>query len=174
MGGLRECPADALGAIRRELARGLWYLATVYTKHPDGLHKAYEDANETAARVINIFGARVFCPIAHSHSLCAVYGTRGGLTGETDAKFWKWFDEPFLMKSDGLIVACMPGWEESEGIGHEVKVMEKAGKPILYLSWPDLAPVKMTRGPLACDPSPGLSQPPQLASASFRRSSSDH
>jgi hypothetical protein len=138
---------DLLAAtLRRELSRGMWYLATVYTKHPEGLDRAYRDANETAARVIQIYGARVFCPIAHSHSLCAVYGTKGGLNGETDAEFWKWFDEPFLEKADGLIVAMMPRWTESYGIAHEVEATAKAGKPILYLSWPDLGAVRMARG----------------------------
>lgn len=132
--------------LRRELSRGMWYLATVYTKHPGGLDRAYRDANETAARVIQIYGARVFCPIAHSHSLCAVYGTKGGLNGETDAEFWKWFDEPFLEKADGLIVTMMPGWTQSYGIAHEIEATAKAGKPILYLSWPDLGAVMVTRG----------------------------
>lgn len=157
MGGLTQlphCPEDAKATIDRELKEGLWYLATVYTSHPGGLDRAYKDANETAARVIQIYGARVFCPIAHSHSLCEVYGTVNGLPGETDADFWKWYDEPFLRKSDGLIVTMMPGWTESVGVTHEIKEMAAAGKPILYLSWPDLYPVKMTRGQRPpCDPS---------------------
>jgi hypothetical protein len=148
MGGLREsvCPEDALGAIRRELGEGMWYLATVYTSHPDGLDVAYRQANEAAARVVRIFGARVFCPIAHSHSLCEVYGTKHGLNGETDAEFWKWFDEPFLERADGLIVVMMPNWRNSLGVTHEINETVAAGKPILYLSWPDLAVMRMTRG----------------------------
>jgi hypothetical protein len=130
----------------------MWYLATVYTKHPEGIDVAYRDANETAARVIRIYGARVFCPIGHSHSLCKVYGTRNGLLGELDAEFWKWFDRPFLDKADGLLVATMPGWTESEGIAHEIEVMRELGRPILYLSWPDLCPVRLERQGSYCDP----------------------
>lgn len=128
-------------------AAELWYLATVYTQHPEGLLKAYTDANEAAARVIENWGVRIFCPIAHSHSLCAVYGTKGGLGGETDADFWKWFDAPFLERCDGLIVVRMPGWKKSVGITHEIDVMEKAGKPILYLSWPELIVEQVGFGP---------------------------
>ena len=141
-----HCPEDALGAIRRELSEGLWYLATVYTSHPEGLEVAYRQANEAAARVIRVFGARVFCPIAHSHSLCRVYGTKHGLHGETDSEFWKWFDEPFLARVDGLIVVMMPNWRISLGVTHEIEETAAAGKPILYLSWPDLAVMRMTRG----------------------------
>lgn len=153
MGGLGMCPEDALSAIRLELSRGMWYLATVYTQHPDGLDRAYKDANETAARVIRIYGARVFCPIGHSHSLCEVYGTEGGLPGETDAEFWKWYDYPFLQKADGLLVTMMLGWKQSEGIAHEIEVMRELGRPILYLSWPDLHPVRLEREGSYCDPS---------------------
>lgn len=133
------------GDVKRMLSAGLWYLATVYTKHPGGLEKAYTDANEAAAHVIQNLGARIFCPIGHSHSLCAIYGTKGGLNGETDAEFWKWFDAPFLEKSDGLIVVMMPGWKQSYGIDHEIDVMSKAGKPILFLDWPTLTPVRVMR-----------------------------
>ena len=118
---------------------GLWYVATVYTSHPDGLDVAYKQANEAAARIISIYGARVFCPIAHSHSLCEVYGTKEGLKGETDEGFWKWFDEPFLERADGLIVVMMPGWVVSKGVTHEREVARRAGKPTLYVSWPDLS-----------------------------------
>lgn len=128
------------------LERGLWYVATVYSSHPDGLEVAYRQANEAAARIVSIYKARVFCPIAHSHSLCEVYGTKNGLAGETDAAFWKWFDEPFLERSDGLIVVMMPGWRKSVGVTHEINEMAAAGKPILYLSWPDLGAVRLQRG----------------------------
>jgi hypothetical protein len=134
-----------MGTLRRMLGRGYWYLATVYTKHPEGLHEAYKQANEAAAGVIREFGGRIFCPIGHSHSLCSIYGTSNGIDGETDAEFWKWFDQPFLDAAEGLIVVMMPRWEESHGIAHEIASTREAGKPILYLSWPGLRPDQLER-----------------------------
>lgn len=136
-------PLDS-GAIR-DLCRGFWYLATVYTSHPGGVHEAYLDACRAATGVVKRYGTRVFCPIMHGHSMCSAYGIDGGLANEKDHEFWLHYDQPFMEAAAGMIVAQMPGWEESHGVTYERQEFTGMGKPILYLDWPSLDIVKMTR-----------------------------
>jgi hypothetical protein len=50
-----------------------------------------------------------------------------------DLKIWLPFDELMMERCDTLIVAQMCGWGESSGIAHEIKVFERARKPIFDL-----------------------------------------
>lgn len=117
---------------------GYWYVATPYTKYPEGLDAAYRHANQAAAGLVRRYQIPIFCPIAHSHSLCACYGTDGGLDGETDGAFWEWFDAPLLEAAHGIAVVMMPGWDESAGVTHEIDQALRADKPVRYFTWPEL------------------------------------
>jgi hypothetical protein len=117
---------------------GYWYVATPYSKYPAGLDAAYRDANQAAARLVTERGMRVFCPIAHSHSLCAIYGTENGIGDALDPHFWEWLDAPLLDACHGVAVVMMDGWSESRGVLHEIKTARKAGKPVIYFTWPAL------------------------------------
>jgi hypothetical protein len=105
---------------------GFYYLATVYSKHPDGLEAAFAEAAKEAARFL-LAGIPVFCPIAMSHPIAV----HGGL-GATDHEFWMKADRPFMQAAKGLIVCRMPGWEESRGIAEEIEAFRAAGKPVLF------------------------------------------
>lgn len=110
------------------------YLATPYSKYRGGdIEAAFVDAAKLAASLL-VRGVKVYSPIAHTHPL-AVYGKLDPL----DHSIWLPFDEAMMAAADSLIVAHMDGWDVSYGIAHEIKVFEKAGKPIF-----DLDPVKMT------------------------------
>jgi hypothetical protein len=117
---------------------GYWYVATPYSKYPAGLDAAYRDANRAAAGLVVQHGMRVFCPIAHSHSLCSAYGTEGGIDDAVSHDFWKWFDQPMVDACHGVAVVMMDGWDDSRGLLHEVAEARKAGKPVLYFTWPAL------------------------------------
>lgn len=102
-----------------------YYLATPYSKYEDGLDAASHDACALAAEFIKQ-GTNVFCPIAHSHAI-----SDHGLD-KTDCVAWLALDRPLLDAADGVIVAMLPGWEESHGVRQEIKWAEEAGKEIIY------------------------------------------
>lgn len=70
----------------------------------------------------------VFCPVLHSHWL--------GLE-DWDWSRWSEWCSWFLSRSDGLVVVCLRGWEDSRGVSWERRFAESNGKPIWYLSRDD-------------------------------------
>lgn len=105
----------------------IYYLATPYTKYPQGIEQAFIDASKLAARLIQS-GLSVYSPIAHTHPI-AIHGGIDPL----DHKIWLPFDNAMMKAATFLLVAHMPGWEESYGIGEEIKFFKAMGKPIYDL-----------------------------------------
>ena len=115
-----------------------WYLATPYSKFEGGLDAAYIAACEQAAVLLRA-GIVVFSPIAHSHGIA-----KHGHIDPLDHNVWLPADAPLMQAAHGLILCCLPGWQESYGMEEERKAFANAGKPILYMTpWvlpADLAP----------------------------------
>lgn len=109
-------------------APGYWYLATPYTRYPDGIEAAFVCASKAAADLIRL-GIGVFSPIAHTHPV----GIHGGID-PMDLDLWLKCDAPLMAGAHGLIVFKLDSWETSRGVAHEVEVFGRAGKPIEYLS----------------------------------------
>ena len=105
----------------------LCYLATPYTKYPAGIEQAFVDAAACAARLLKA-GVKVYSPIAHTHPL-AIHGGLDPL----DHSIWLPFDQAMMDAADALIVAHLPGWNESFGVAHEIDFFAKAGKPIVHI-----------------------------------------
>lgn len=105
----------------------LVYLATPYSRYPDGLEAAFVDAAKLAARLLNA-GVRVYSPICHGHPL-SVHGELDAL----DHSIWLPFDEAMMSVSDALAVAMMPSWKKSKGIQYEIDYFDLARKPVFYL-----------------------------------------
>jgi hypothetical protein len=102
----------------------LCYLASPYAKYPDGREAAYGEVLRHAADLARA-GIIVFCPIAHSHEIARL--------AELDSSrhdIWLPFDEIIMGVCDALVIADMIGWEQSYGIGEEIKVFKAAEKPI--------------------------------------------
>lgn len=114
----------------------LVYLATPYSKYPQGIEAAFRDAAALACRLMQR-EVKVYSPIAHTHPL-AMYGK----VDPHDHAIWLPFDHAIMKKSDALLVAHMPSWEISYGIGEEIKVFERAGKPIYHLDPDNLRLIK--------------------------------
>jgi len=123
-----------------ELQRGLWYLATPYSKYPTGIEQAFKDAAALTGRLL-VEGVRAYSPIAHTHPV-AIYAGLNPL----DHNIWLPFDEAMMAVADGIIVAKMPGWHHSFGINYEVDVFERAGKPVRYLDPESLRVNEVLRG----------------------------
>jgi hypothetical protein len=120
-----------------------WYLATPYSKYPQGTHLAFEDACREAALLIRA-GIRVYSPIAHTHPV-AMFGDIDPL----DHTIWLAADEPFMRAAGGLIVCKLEGWDSSYGIAVEIQHFLDAGKPIVYMtpgSVPELEPKRQIIG----------------------------
>ena len=109
---------------------GYWYLASPYSKYPGGIEVAFQEVCCCAAWLLRQ-GVKVYSPIAHTHPIAM-----HGCIDPMDHGIWLPVDKPLMQGAVGLIVAKMPTWDISYGIGKEVEEFEVAGKPVLYLSWP--------------------------------------
>lgn len=106
---------------------GYWYIATPYSKYPAGLEAAFIEACRVTAALVSM-RLPCFSPIAHSHPV-AVHGELDPL----DYAIWLPANEALIDAARGLIVVEMDGWEESYGVGVEIRRFEAAGKLVLYL-----------------------------------------
>lgn len=103
------------------------YLATPYSRYPDGLEAAFRDAAKLAARLLEL-GVRVYSPICHTHPI-AIHGELDPL----DHSIWLPFDEAMMEACDAIVVAMMPSWKQSKGIKYEIDYFTLEGKPVFYL-----------------------------------------
>ena len=107
---------------------GFYYLATPYTKWRAGPDDACRMAAELAGEFVKL-GIPVFSPIAHAH----VIATAAGID-PLDHKIWLPADKPFVAAAIGLVVAAVPGWRESYGVGQEIEWFTLAKKPRFLLN----------------------------------------
>jgi nucleoside 2-deoxyribosyltransferase len=105
----------------------LKYLATPYTLYPGGIEEAFRAAARIAAQMIRD-GDWVFSPICHSHPIATI-GNLDALSHE----LWMQQDQAMMDRADELVVAMLPGWDESRGIAHEIAYFEAQGKPVTYI-----------------------------------------
>lgn len=105
-----------------------FYLATDYTKYPEGLEEAYTMACRESAKFLGA-GVNVLCPIAHAHGI----NEYSGRTLPQTHDFWVGFvDRPMLENASGLIVITSKGWEHSTGIQRELVYAREHNLPIFF------------------------------------------
>lgn len=109
----------------------LIYLASPYSKFPEGRQKAYELVCKKAASLM-LDGHDIFCPIAHSHPI-EVFG--GIDPAKATHDFWLKQDFAVLSKCQELWVYMMPGWKESFGVNAELKFAAEWDIPVSYLEY---------------------------------------
>lgn len=122
---MKECTWASL-----KLERGYWYLATPYSKHPDGIEAAFREAS-AAAGVLLGAGVHVYCPIAHTHPI-AEYGKLDHYSHDLFLPL----DEQMMEHAHGCLVVMMPTWHESRGIKHEIEWFEARRRPVVHLKHP--------------------------------------
>jgi len=110
----------------------LLYLGSPYSKYRGGHIAAARDVSKVAAWLMGL-GFVVHSPIAHSHAVC-----EGAPLDRMDDAFWERQNKFLLQRATALVVAMLPGWEQSKGLSHEIDQFEKARKPIVYVSLSDL------------------------------------
>ena len=110
----------------------LWYLASPYTKYPEGIDAAFNEVCRVAGEMIKR-GFLIYSPIAHTHPI-ALSADMDPL----DYRIWQACDAPMVRACDGLFVVKMPTWDSSKGVSHEIDQFAAARKVIRFLTWPDL------------------------------------
>ena len=103
------------------------YLASPYSHtDPNVTHRRFQAAAKAAAKLMRE-GYIVFSPIAHSHPVSHFLGN--GL----DHDFWLRQDLEFLKIAKKVVVLMLPGWQESRGVGAEVRIAGELGIPVEYM-----------------------------------------
>lgn len=103
----------------------LIYLAVPYT-HPDPVvrQRRFEAATAYAAKLM-LVGHTVFSPITHSHPI-AQHGQCPNWSQ------WQPLDLFILSLSRRLVVLCLDGWEQSEGVRDEIQWARNCGVAMEY------------------------------------------
>jgi hypothetical protein len=110
--------------LKQRAAGRFYYLASPYT-HPSASMRdlraavAYEMAGELMAK-----GLYVYAAIPATHEAAKAH------TLPTNYEWWVGFNESFIKASAGIIVCCIPGWEESRGVKFEIEYAKSLGLPI--------------------------------------------
>lgn len=80
--------------------------------------------------VANLFkqGVTAYSPIAHNHHIA----TRHDMP--TDAAFWLRHNDEMLDAAAELWVCNLEGWEQSEGVRHEIEYAELVSLPIRFVN----------------------------------------
>jgi hypothetical protein len=105
--------------------KGFLYVASPYSRYPDGLDAAFEAACKATGALI-ARGIPAFSPIAHSHPVARVCGI-----DPLDHAIWL-PDAPLMDAAAALLVVKLDGWADSLGVAHEIKAFIAAGKPVIY------------------------------------------
>jgi len=117
--------------MKRDLSRyGLIYVATPYSKYPEGIEAAFVEASKAAAKLMKDGARAVFSPIAHSHPIAK----HGGID-PLDHSIWMPLDHAMMKAADALAIVRLPTWQESKGIREEIETFVAAGKPIFHVNW---------------------------------------
>lgn len=111
----------------------LIYLASPYSKYPQGRQTAFELVCKKAAQLM-LNGYEVFCPIAHSHPIEEL-GMSDAMPMPGD--FWLKQDFAVLKNCDELWVYMMEGWADSYGVRREIMFAKEHGIPIKHLDFVD-------------------------------------
>jgi hypothetical protein len=122
-----EIPATDTNLIDSLRSYGLVYVATPFSKYEEGMTVAYEHACQVTGELLR-YNINAFSPIVHSYGISAHANI-----DPLDHKFWMRVDKPHMDKCDALVVAQLDGWDESIGVGMEIKAFRNAGKPIHFI-----------------------------------------
>ncbi len=115
-----------------------WYLATPYSKYPEGIQAAFEAACRETAVFVRA-GIPVFCPIAHTHPVAIA-----GDIDPYDHAVWLPADRPFMEGAAGLVFCKLQSWEISYGMKAEREYFESVDKPVVEME-PGILPIELVR-----------------------------
>lgn len=106
----------------------VYYFASPYShKDFNVVESRYLEQQRLVAHLIKAYGALIINPIEMCHNLSQTYELPSGY------EFWKTRDRKLISISDAIIVAKMPGWEESIGVTDEIKYARFLQKEVFYI-----------------------------------------
>ena len=103
-----------------------FYLASPYTNPDPAIVEDNYNEVLVYSWLLDCKGIYHYCPIAAKHCIAQRYAMPG------DYLFWEGFNDSFITPSLGIILADIPGWEQSKGVQHERRRAAELNKP-LYL-----------------------------------------
>lgn len=111
-----------------------WFFATPYSDYPAGTDRAFADTARFLGSFI-VAGIPVFSPVVHAHPglMVAQHYEAFANSPEFRAFGWMLLNRPFAEHASGLIVAELPGWQESGTVKAAFDFFLSANKPIVYL-----------------------------------------
>lgn len=93
---------------------GLIYIASPYSHlDTDVREYRFERVREFTVHMMQR-GFVAFSPIVYAHEMAQTHSL------PTDFEYWQHFNETMMRRSDAICLLCLPGWEESRGITHEL------------------------------------------------------
>lgn len=108
-----------------------WFIATPYSKHPDGLDAAFLAACKARGLLLK-HGIPCYSPIAHSHPVAVACGL-----DPRDLSIWLPCEAPMRTNACGIIMLREVSWDTSTGMKHEWDEFRDAGKPVVWMD-PDV------------------------------------
>jgi|SRR6056297_3572297 len=87
----------------------------------------FEKVNDAAGKLMQA-GFAVISPISQSHPIAL----QCNLSGKFD-NFWANIDYNLILRCDMVIVLCLPGWKESEGVQKEIAFAKQQNIPVIYI-----------------------------------------
>ena len=114
----------------------LYYLASPYTakgirsklKRQTLQEQRFREVTLLAIKLIKQQKLDLILPITTSSVLQTLDKTVGHLW-----EAWKKTDTALVKHSDALLVATMPGWEESTGVQAEIRIAKRNKIPVFYI-----------------------------------------
>ena len=110
-----------------------WYIASPYSKFPDGIEAAFQAVCREVGLLIRA-GVPVFSPIAHTHPVAMACDI-----DPFDHSIWLPSDAPMMEAAHGIIVCKLERWEKSYGVTHELERFRCAHKPVVFMT-PGIVP----------------------------------
>lgn len=134
-----------------------WFIATPYSKHPDGLDAAFLAACKARGLLLQ-HHIPCYSPIAHSHPVAMACGL-----DPRDLSIWLPAEKPIRAGACGVIMLREVSWDTSEGMKIEWDEFKEAGKPVVWMD-PDTVTPELLNAlnnlPLHGTPFPPPAQPP--------------
>lgn len=102
------------------------YVASPYSANRfEKMIERFKSVEELTAKLLQ---DKVWCysPIVHCHEIAKVHGL------PTDHDYWMEYNYHVIDRADALVVHMQDGWDQSYGVGEEIKYALSKQIPVIY------------------------------------------